>query len=184
MSHRSAAAAPRAILLLRTSALGDVVHSLPVAAALRAAFSEARIAWVVEEPFAPLVASHPAVDEAIPIALRRWRRAPLAATTRREVGAFVRRLRGFGADVALDLMGNHKGGILALVSGAPVRAGAGRRHRREPSSALWLNRHVAPQGDHAVDRTLSLVRLLGVDPGPPELGGPALLRASPDDAAP
>ena len=156
------AAAPRSILVLRTSALGDVVHCLPVVSALRRAFPATRISWVIEEPFAPLVASHPAVDEAMPVALRRWRRAPFAAQTRREVLAFVRRLRAQRAEVALELMGNHKGGILARLSGAPRRIGAARRWRREPSSATWLNDTVEPRGEHAVDRALSLLSPLGI----------------------
>jgi heptosyltransferase-1 len=167
--------APRSILILRTSALGDVVHCLPVASALRRAFPAARIAWVVEEPFLPLVASHPAVDEAIPVKLRRWRRTPLDAPTRREVFAFVRRLRALRPDVALELMGNHKGGILAWLSRARQRVGAVRASRREPSSVLWLNRLVVPRGEHAVDRALSLVSALEVTPEPPDFAATALL---------
>ncbi|HET9766444.1 MAG TPA: lipopolysaccharide heptosyltransferase I [Thermoanaerobaculia bacterium] len=172
---------PRSILILRTSALGDVVHCLPVASALRRAFPTARIAWVVEEPFLPLVASHPAVDEAIPVKLRRWRRTPFAAHTRREVFAFVRRLRALRPDVALELMGNHKGGILAWLSRAPQRIGAIRAARREPSSALWLNRLVVPLGEHAVDRALSLVSALGITPEPADFASPALLPAPSND---
>ncbi|HEV8628917.1 MAG TPA: glycosyltransferase family 9 protein [Thermoanaerobaculia bacterium] len=175
MSAGSQAAPPTSILLLRTSALGDVVHCLPVAAALRRALPAVRLGWVVEEPFLPLVASHPAVDEAIPVALRRWRRSPLAADTRREVAAFLRRLRGFRAELALDLMGNHKGGILALVSGAPRRLGAVRASRREPSSAWWLNATVRPSGVHAVDRALSLLAALDVPAAAAELAPPQLL---------
>jgi heptosyltransferase-1 len=168
-SHREASvtaaaspAAPASIVILRTSALGDVVHCLPVATALRRAFPAARIAWVVEEPFLALVSSHPAVDVAIPVALRRWRRAPFAAATRRELFAFLRQLRELRAEVALELMGNHKGGALARLSGARRRVGAARRARREPSSALWLNAPVEPSGDHAVDVALSLLAGLGV----------------------
>lgn len=169
-------------LILRTSALGDVVHALPVASALRREYPDARIGWVIEEPFLPLVASHPAVDEAIPVALRRWRRAPLMPPTRREVTAFLRRLRAFRADVALDVMGNHKAGILARLSGASVRLGAARRHRREPSSALWLSSHVEPVGTHAVDRALSLLAGLGLAPGRAEFPSAALLPPAPGEA--
>ena len=176
------AAAPRSILVLRTSALGDVVHCLPVVSALRRAFPAARISWVIEEPFAPLVASHPAVDEAMPVALRRWRRAPLAAQTRREVLAFVRRLRAQRADVALELMGNHKGGILARLSGAPRRIGAARRWRREPSSATWLNDTVEPRGEHAVDRALSLLAPLGITSPAADFAATSLLAAPPSSA--
>jgi heptosyltransferase-1 len=166
---------PRSVLLLRTSALGDVVHCLPVATALRAAFPDARLGWVVEEPYLPLVASHPAVDEAVPVALRRWRRRPFARATRREVATLRRRLRAFDAEVALDLMGNHKAGGLALLSGAPRRLGAARPHRREPSSALWINRPAPVAGEHVVDRALSLLAALGVPAAPADFAGAALL---------
>ena len=175
--RRSRREAPRSIVVLRTSALGDVVHSLPVASALRRAFPATRIAWVVEEPFLPLVASHPAVDEALPVALRRWRRTPFGAATRREVFAFLRRLRALRADVALELMGNHKGGILAALSGARRCIGAVRSARREPSSALWLNELVAPRGEHAVDRTLSLLAALDVEPATADFAAAALLQS-------
>ena len=170
-----AAPAPRSILILRTSALGDVVHCLPVASALRAAYPAARLGWVVEEPFLALVASHPAVDEAIPVALRRWRRRPLAAATLGELAAFRRRLRDFDAEVALDLMGNHKAGALALLSGARRRIGPARRDRREPSSAAWINRRFPLSGEHAVDRALSLVAALGAPTAAADFAGAALL---------
>jgi len=176
------AAAPRSLLILRTSALGDVVHCLPVASALRRAFPAARIAWVVERQFLPLVASHPAVDEAIPVALRVWRRAPFSADTRREVFAFLRRLRALRPDVAVELMGNHKGGVLAWLSGAKRRVGAARPQRREPSSAIWLNETTAPRGEHAVDLALSLLAPLGVTPAPPDFAGSTLLPTEAADA--
>ncbi len=175
---------PRSIVVLRTSALGDIVHSLPVASALRRTFPVARIAWVVEEPFLPLVVSHPAVDEALPVALRRWRRAPFAATTRRELFAFLRRLRALRADVALELMGNHKGGILAALSGARRCIGAVRSARREPSSALWLNELVEPCGEHAVDRALSLLAALDVELATADFAAAALLPARNDSEKP
>jgi len=60
-------------LLIKTSSLGDVVHNLPVATDIRSRFPDARIDWVVEEAYAPLVALHPAVGSVIPVAIRRWR---------------------------------------------------------------------------------------------------------------
>jgi heptosyltransferase I len=182
------------LLLIRTSALGDIVHTLPVLMALRQALPEARIGWVVEEAFAPLLAGHPALDEVIPVGLRPWRRSLLAGSTRRAACAAVRRLRSFRPDVAVELMGNHKGAFLARLSGAPRRLGAARRQRREPSSTLWLNESVEMEGLHAVDRALSLVRPLlrsrqaGATPAAPEgqddpiasFGG-ALLPAASDD---
>jgi heptosyltransferase-1 len=163
------------ILIIRTSALGDVVHALPVLRALRKALPDAHLGWVVEESIAPLLAGHPDLDEILPVALRRWGRAPLSRPTQRQALAFLRRLRAFRADVALDLMGNHKAAVLARLSGARRRIGAQRRDRREPSSALWLGRGIPIEGVHAVDRGLSLLAGLSIDPGPADFGPDRLL---------
>ncbi len=143
--------------------MGDVVHCLPVLTALRRHLPEARIGWVIEQAFAPLLEGHPDIDCLIPVRLRVWRRRPLSAVVRREVRAAIAELRGFRPDVALDLMGNHKGALLALASGARRRIGATADARREKSSAWWINRPVAVRGRHAVDRALSLTAALGGD---------------------
>jgi heptosyltransferase I len=169
---------PRRLLIIRTSALGDVVHALPVLTALRRHFPGARIGWVVEEGMAPLLAGHPDLDELFVVRLRPWRRRPFAAATRRELSAALSALRRFRPDVALDLMGNHKGGALAFLSGARRRIGAGRRARREPSSALWINETVLPRGVHAVDRGLALLDALGLPPEPADFGADRLLPAA------
>lgn len=159
------------VLLIRTSALGDVVHCLPVLTALRRHLPEARIGWVVDRVFAPLLDGHPDLDEVLPVGLREWRGRAFRAETRREALAFLRRLRAFRADVALDLMGNHKAGVLARLSGARRRIGLERTARREPSSALWINEPVPAGGDHAVERALAVLDPLGVPPAPPDFGG-------------
>ena len=147
------------ILLIRTSALGDVVHALPVLSALRRHVPEAKIAWVVERAFLPLL-EHQSLERLIPVDLRGWRRAPGAPRTRAGLFTALREMRSFGADLTIDLMGNHKGGVLAALSGARTTLGARRADRREPSSAMWLGRTVAVSGVHAVDRNLSLLRAL------------------------
>jgi ADP-heptose:LPS heptosyltransferase len=163
------------VLILRTSALGDVVHCLPVLRALRRGMPEAKIAWVAEQVFVPLLAGHPDLDLVIPARLRGWRKRPFSAEVRREVAGFVRALRGFRADLALDLMGNHKAGALALLSGARRRLGPARRFRREPSSAVWINETAATPAEHAVDRALEVLRPLGLGEGPADFGGAQLL---------
>ena len=162
------------VLILRTSALGDVVHCLPVLSALRRHLPEARLGWVVDRAFAPLLEGHPDLDEVLAVGLRAWRGRSLAAETRREARAFLRRLRAFRADVALDLMGNHKAGVLARLSGARRRIGLERRERREPSSALWLNEAAPARGVHAVEQALAVLAPLGVPAEPVELGGTRL----------
>jgi heptosyltransferase-1 len=168
---------PPRILLVRTSALGDVVHALPVLTALRRHLPEARIGWVVEEAMAPVLAGHPDLDELLVVRLRRWRKVSGRAAG--EVGGFLAALRRFSADVTLDLMGNHKAGVIAALSLAGRRIGFARRHRREPSSAVWINRPVVPRGTHAVDRMLSLLDALDIPPEPADFGPGKLFREEP-----
>ena len=164
---------PRRILLVRTSALGDVVHALPVLAAVKRHLPGARVAWVIDEAFAPLLAGHGLLDGVIPVPLRRWRRG--GSGRARELARFVASLRAFRADVAIDLMGNHKGALLARLSGAHRRLGARRADRREPASALWLNETVAvAAGQHAVDRGLALLAPLGVPAAPADFAAAEL----------
>jgi heptosyltransferase I len=164
---------PQRLLVVRTSALGDIVHGLPVLAELRRRFPEARIGWVVDEAFAPLLAGHAQLDRLFTVPLRRWRRA--RSGRRRELAAFARDLRAFHAEVALDLMGNHKGALLARLSGAARRIGHAWADRREPASALWLTERLPARGTHAVERSLSLLAALG--------GAPATVDFSPASIA-
>jgi heptosyltransferase-1 len=163
------------ILIIRTSALGDVVHCLPVLTALRRQLPEARIGWLVERAMAPLLAGHPQLDEVLTVGLRPWRKRPFAPTTLAEVGRFFAALDRFAPEVVLDLMGSHKGGVLAAVSLADHRLGLARRFRREPSSAVWISHGVEPRGPHAVERALSVLDGLGLPPQPADFN-PAGLR--------
>jgi heptosyltransferase-1 len=171
------------ILLVRTSSLGDVVHSLPVLAALRRHLPGARIGWVVEEAYAPLLAGHPDLDRLIVVRLRDWGRRPLQARTLGEIASFVAALDRFAPQVVLDLMGNHKAAAIAALSLAPRRIGHARAGRREPSSALWLSERVPAGGTHAVDRALSLLDALGLPREPADFGGEKLFRATSEPAA-
>ncbi|HEY0781042.1 MAG TPA: glycosyltransferase family 9 protein [Thermoanaerobaculia bacterium] len=166
------------ILLLRTSALGDVVHALPVLTALRRHLPEAHLGWVVEEAMAPLLAGHPDLDELVVVRLRAWGRQPFAAATRRGVVALLAAFDRFAPDVVLDLMGNHKAGALAALTFCGRRIGAAYAQRREPSSALWINEPVAVSGAHAVDRGLSLLSALALPREPADFGGDKLLRGA------
>jgi heptosyltransferase-1 len=163
------------ILLVRTSSLGDVVHTLPVLAALRRRLPAATLGWVVEEAFAPVLTGHPDLDRLIVVRLRHWSRRPLAPRTLREVAGFLAALRRFAPQVVLDLMGNHKAAVIALLSLAGRRIGHARAWRREPSSAVWLSETVPARGTHAVDRALSLLDALGLPPEAPDFRGDQIL---------
>jgi lipopolysaccharide heptosyltransferase I len=165
------------VLIVRTSALGDVVQALPVLTALRRHLPEARIGWVVEEGMAPVLADHPDLDELLVVRLRHWRRLSLQGL--RELGGFLSALERFAPEVVLDLMGNHKAGVLSALTLADRRIGPARRWRREPSSAVWISQPVVPRGTHAVDRMLSLLDALGLPPEPADFGGEKLFRQEP-----
>jgi heptosyltransferase I len=70
--------APRSILIVKTSAIGDVIQTFPVLEYLRRKFPEAKIDWVVEEGIAPLLYAHPQIGEVITIRSKVWRKAPLS----------------------------------------------------------------------------------------------------------
>jgi heptosyltransferase-1 len=140
------------ILLVKTSSLGDVVHNLPVASDIRRHFPEARIDWVVEELYAPLVALHPAVRLVIPVALRRWRQRLLGRATWREIGNYRRLFHGEHYDTIIDTQGLVKSALAA-------RAARGRHHgfdaasAREPLAAHFYDvTHPVSRGQHAVPR--------------------------------
>lgn len=168
------------ILIVRTSALGDVVHALPVLTALRRHLPAARLGWVVEEGMAPVLAGHPDLDELLVVRLRRWRR--LSVRGLGELRGFLAALDRFAPEVVLDLMGNHKAGAISALTLADRRIGAARRYRREPSSAVWISQPVVPRGIHAVDRMLSLLDALGLPPEPADFGAEKLFREGPEAA--
>jgi lipopolysaccharide heptosyltransferase I len=170
------------ILIVRTSAMGDVVHALPVLTALRRHLPEARIGWVVEGAMAPLLQGHPDLDELLVVRLRHWRRhwhRSSAGGNLRELRSFLSALDGFAPDAVLDLMGNHKAGVISALTLSDRRIGFARRSRREPSSAIWINQPVIPRGVHAVDRMLSILDALGLPPEPADFGPEKLFREEP-----
>ncbi len=123
------------ILLVRLSAIGDVVHGLPVLCALRDALPRAFMAWVVEGRTAELLRGHRALDELIALP-RGWLKSP------REVLALRRRLRALRFDTTIDLQGLTKSAVAAWLSGAVRRIGFDGRDGRELSR--WLNNVLVP----------------------------------------
>lgn len=104
---------PLRLLLVKTSSLGDVIHNLPVASDICRALPQAAIDWVVEEGFAEILRLHPAVGGVIPVAMRRWRKALFAASTRREFAAWRRAVRQVDYDAVIDTQGLAKSALLA-----------------------------------------------------------------------
>jgi heptosyltransferase-1 len=104
------------ILIVKLSSLGDVVHAMPAVQDIRRALPQAQIDWVVEKGFAPLVQRCAGVRRVIPCELRRWRKAPLAATTRAEWKAFKTELQAEAYDAVIDLQGLSKSALVAWLA--------------------------------------------------------------------
>jgi lipopolysaccharide heptosyltransferase I len=146
--------APR-ILISRLSAIGDVIHGLPVLNALRRQFPAATLAWVVESRAAALLRGHPALDELIEVP-RGWLKSP------REVWRLRRRLRSLRFTTSIDLQGLAKSALAARLAGAPERIGFGDEKGRELSRWL-INTPVIASAPHIIDANLQLLRPLGIE---------------------
>ncbi|MEQ8820270.1 MAG: glycosyltransferase family 9 protein [Sumerlaeia bacterium] len=154
----------RSVLIVRLSAIGDVIHALPVLAALRKALPEARLGWIVEELSAPLLQHHPDLDKVYVIPKKRWKK-DFRRLFRSEIQPYFRTVKADGWDAAVDLQGLSKSGLVAWASGARVRVGYGDKDGREINK-LFTNRKVSPPASarHVVERNLSLLRGLGIEP--------------------
>lgn len=152
------------ILFVKTSSLGDVVHHFPAVTDAARHRPDARIAWIVEEAFAPLAELHPAVNEVIPVATRRWRQHILQPATWREMSSCIMTLRERDEDVVIDTQGLIRSALIArMVPG--VRHGYDAASIREPLAArLYDVKHAIARNLHAVARNRQLTALaLGYD---------------------
>jgi len=154
------------LLIVRLSAMGDVIHTLPAAQALREAFPQAIIGWVVEERWAELLcapgtqrrgprsAQRPLVDWVHPVSLTGWRNSLFTVSTLREIAKVWNDVRSVGYDVAVDLQGAIRSAVLARWSGARVVYGAA--EPRESPASLWYTRRVVARGAHVVEQNFSV----------------------------
>ncbi len=162
------------VLLVRLSALGDIVHTWPLAAALRKTDPAIELTWVVEEPLAPLVQGHPAVDRVVLTATRRWRRRPADRSTGREVSTLRRQLRDPRHHVCLEPQGTMKSAAICRISRAGRRVGLDRPWRRELLAGLAYTETIRPnaRSPHVVATNLELLRAVGgrppEEPPPPD----------------
>ena len=150
--------------------MGDVIHTLPAAQALRQAFPQAMIGWLIEERWAELLcapgsarrgarsAERPLVDWVHTVDLKGWRKSLLSAQTLEHVARVWNDLRSAHYEIAVDLQGAIRSAVLASWSGAPVVYGA--REPREAPAALWYTRQTTPRGAHVVEQNLSIVEAI------------------------
>jgi heptosyltransferase-1 len=143
-------AAPKRILVIRLSAFGDVIHTIPAVVALREALPGTEITWAVEPAYAELVETVARV-KTIRVSLKRWSFARIAAAWRN--------VRGFST--AIDFQGLTKSSLIAWRSGASDRYGFARDVIREKPAALFVNRPaMIDQSKHVVEWNLALARTL------------------------
>jgi heptosyltransferase-1 len=160
------------ILFIKTSSLGDVIHHMPAVTEARAARPEARLAWLVEEAFAPLVSLHPAVDVILPVAWRRWRQSLATLAIWSEIKYGLSAVRAQRYDAVIDTQGLLRTGLMAKVARGP-RHGYDRASIREPLACVFYDAHHSVSRElHAVERNRILTGLaLGYTPqGAPDFG--------------
>lgn len=153
------------VLLVKTSSLGDVIHTLPALTDAQRAIPGIQFDWVVEEGFAEIPAWHPAVAQVIPVAIRRWRKHPLQTLRAGEWRRFKARLCETRYDLVIDAQGLFKSAWLTRYVKAPV-AGFGRDSIREPLASRFYDRcYTVPREQHALERVRQLfAQALGYTP--------------------
>lgn len=150
---------PERVCLIKPSSLGDVVHALPVLAALRDRWPRARFAWLINSGLRGLVEGHPLLDEVIPFDRASARLSPRGLWS---VGRFMAGLRQHQFDLAIDLQGLFRSGLMTAATGARVRVGLARAREGAP----WFYTHRIPDPPdrpHAVDRLLAVAAAFGAD---------------------
>ncbi len=161
------------ILIVRLGALGDIVHAIPVAMALRRAYPDARIDWVVSAKHREILDLVPVLDHRIVVGDRR------GGATGLSLPAAMAQLRQANYDLAIDLQGLLKSAAIARLSGARRVIGFTRRYARESAASLFYSERYDPGGPGALDPTdtrhvvtinLGMLTLLGLIPGKPAFG--------------
>jgi heptosyltransferase I len=125
---------PSRVCLIKPSSLGDVVHALPVLSALKARWPEASFAWIINAGLRGLVEGHPDLDEVIPFERGKMKAGPGGLA--RFVG-FLAGLRRRRFDLAIDVQGLFRSGLMAAATGARIRVGLAEA-REAPMSTRWI----------------------------------------------
>jgi heptosyltransferase-1 len=154
------------LLVVRLSAMGDIIHTLPAAAALRQAFPHATLGWLIEERWAELLCTlryprsgrrspqRPLVDRVHAVNTAEWRHAPFSFNTWQQMAVGLSQLRGIKYDAVIDFQGAVRSALLARWSGAPIVYGSAQP--RENAASMFYTRKVLTNGTHVVEQALAL----------------------------
>jgi heptosyltransferase-1 len=151
----------RKILIVKPSSLGDIVHSLPFLNAIKTCFPKAEIHWVVARGLEGLLECHPMVNRLIVINKDTWKKLSKAGNTIKEVRRLLQDIRSEQYDLAVDLQGLFRSGLITMASRAPVRIGFS--EAREGSSLFYNVRVKGGKEVHAVERYMKIAGALGCD---------------------
>lgn len=155
------------ILLIKPSAVGDVIHALPVLVKLRRRFPSARIDWLVTPANAELVRSHPALSNVVLFDRKNLRGFFLRPSAMRRFAEMMHGIRAAQYDLVIDLQGLSRSAWMALLSGSRTRIGFA--NAREWAWLFYTHRIPVPTLEaHAVERNLWLGPMLGLDDAPPD----------------
>jgi len=146
------------VLIIKASALGDVIHALPVLDYLCQAVPGIEIDWVIEEPFRQILDGNPYLSRIHIVRTKLWRKRPFAAATWREMGALRQALREREYDLVFDIQGNLKSGVICGLTGCGDRIGFEREDLQESANALFTTRRIPlrKQDYHITDKYLRL----------------------------
>ncbi|WP_110877141.1 lipopolysaccharide heptosyltransferase RfaC [Franconibacter helveticus] len=145
------------VLIVKTSSMGDVLHTLPALTDAMLAIPGIRFDWVVEEGFAQIPSWHAAVERVLPVAIRRWRKDWFSAPVKAERRAFRESLRAVKYDAVIDAQGLIKSAALVTRLARGAKHGMDWHSAREPLASLFYNkRHRIEKQQHAVERTREL----------------------------
>lgn len=132
------------ILIVKTSALGDIVQSFFAVDRLKITYPEIVVDWVVESSCAALFQVYPYVHRTISVDTKGWRKSPFCSKTWREVRAYVEQVRSCEYETVLDLQGNTKSGVLTALARSKQKVGWGGSSLPEWPNALFTHRRVDP----------------------------------------
>lgn len=145
------------VLIVKTSSMGDILHSLPALTDAMQALPGIRFDWVAEEGFAQIPGWHPAVDNVLPIAIRRWRKNWFSAENRADRAKFYQALQRQHYDCIIDAQGLVKSAALVTRKAHGIKQGMDWYSAREPLASLFYNkRHRVTWQQHAVERIREL----------------------------
>lgn len=154
-------------LIIKTSSLGDIIHSFPVISYLKQKFPNCIIDWVAEEQCAELIESHPHIDKTLRINTKSWRKSLLSRQTWQEIAAFRKKIQKENYDCIFDLQGNIKSGLLTFLANGNFKVGFGFKTVPEWPNLFFNNKRFDPAKNGNIRQDyLSIARQYFNDPSP------------------